>query len=402
MPPSDVPPSDVLRHGRVFVCLLFATLGLTQGSWAARIPDVRDQLTGMTDAHWGALMLFATAGSLLSLALTLVAVGRVGPRRLAAGGVAVALVAAPLLTSAHSTVVLVAGLVTQGFAGNLLANAMNAQAVEVERGYRRRIMSSFHAVYSAGQLTGGVVGIAAAGAHVSPPVQLTVTSTVLAVLLLLTRSWAPPAAARPPRAPGRPLHRRLSPQLGLLALIALLSSVNEGAAVQWSALFTSHALHAGPAAGAATFSCFSIAMTATRLGGDRVVQRVGRRTFLSASALVSAAGMALAVGVGTPAAALTGFALLGAGTGCMVPTVYSLAGNQPGLTAGEGVAVAALGQWPAFLLGPPLIGALSSALGLRTALLLLVVTSCAMAAAARWTTEPVTPVPAPEPAAEPR
>ena len=385
MPPRPRPAD---RRNRVSVCVLFAALGLTQGSWAARIPDVRDQLSGMTDARWGVLSTTMTAGSLLALAVTFLVVRRTGARRLSRIGVLVLLVDAPLLAGASSTPVLVAGLVAQGFAANFLAMAMNGQAVQVERGYGRRIMSGFHATYSGGQLAGGVLGTIAAGAGVPPAAQLTGTGLLLTVALLATLRWAPPDVPAPPAAGGRPLRRRLSPQLLLLAGIGLMVSVNEGAASQWSAVYTSHALDAGAAAGAATFSCYSVAMLVSRLAGDRVVQRIGQRAFLGWSSLVAAAGVGLAVGVGTPAAAFAGFALLGIGSGCVAPTVYGLAGNQPHLSPGEGVAVAALAQWPAFLLGPPVIGALAGALGLRAALLLLVLTGLAIAVCSRWVRDP--------------
>ena len=347
----------------------------------------------MTDARWGALTVSMTAGSLLALVVTFLVVRRTGPRRLSRVGVVLLLVNAPLLAAASSTPALVAGLVAQGFAGNFLATAMNAQAVQVERSYARRIMSVFHATYSGGQLTGGIVGTIAAGAGIAPATQLTGTGLVLTAALLATLGWAPPdAPAPPPAAGGRPLRRRLSPQLLLLAAIGLLVSINEGAASQWSAVYTSHALDAGAAAGAATFSCFSVAMLVSRLAGDRIVQRIGQRAFLGCSALVAAAGTALAVGIGTPPAAFAGFALLGVGSGCVAPTVYGLAGNQPHLSAGEGVAVAALAQWPAFLLGPPLIGAVAGALGLRTALLLLVLTSLVIAVCSRWVVDARQPV----------
>ncbi|MFQ1003746.1 MFS transporter [Modestobacter sp. SSW1-42] len=384
-----VHPSPTDRRNRVAVCLLFVALGLTQGSWAARIPDVRDQLSGMTDARWGVLTVAMTAGSLLALVVTFLVVGRTGARRLSRVGAVVLLVNAPLLAAASSTPALVAGLVAQGFAGNFLATAMNAQAVQVERRYDRRIMSVFHATYSGGQLAGGILGTLAAAAGITPAAQLTGTGLLLSAALVATLGWAPPdAPAAPAGAGGRPLRRRLSPQLALLASIGLLVSINEGAASQWSAVYTSHALDAGAAAGAATFSCFSVAMLASRLAGDRIVQRIGQRAFLGWSALVAAAGTALAVGIGTPPAAFAGFALLGIGSGCVAPTVYGLAGNQPHLSAGEGVAVAALAQWPAFLLGPPLIGAAAGAVGLRTALLLLVLTSLAIAVCSRWVVDP--------------
>jgi hypothetical protein len=61
----------------------------------------------------------------------------------------------------------------------------------------------------------------------------------------------------------------------------------------------------------------------------------------------------------------------------VLPTVFGVAGAQPGLTSGEGVSVAVLGQWPAFLIAPAFIGALSAVIGLRNALLCLVATALA-------------------------
>ena len=53
---------------------------------------------------------------------------------------------------------LLAGLLAFGVAGGLLAVSINAQAVLVERAYRRPLMASFHASYSLGGLTGAVTG----------------------------------------------------------------------------------------------------------------------------------------------------------------------------------------------------------------------------------------------------
>jgi MFS family permease len=376
------PPVD-LRRTRQSVGVLFGLLGATAGSWAARIPDVRDQLTGVTDARWGLLNVSSTLGSLVSLTLVLAVAGRFGPRRLALGGAVLLLANAPLMAASSSAVALVAGLLANGFASNLLAASMNAQAVQVERSYARRIMSSFHAMFSLGQLAGGVLGTLAAGQHLSPFAQLATTSSVLGLALLMTFRQLPQDVPVPPVKTRMPLRRRLCPQLLLLAVIALLASLNEGSAVQWSALYTSSALAAGATAGAATFSCFSISMTASRLFGDRILHRIGARAFLTFSSLISAAGMTVALGIGTPVAAFAGYALLGIGSGCVIPTVYGLAGNQPNLTATEGVSVAALGQWPAFLLGPPIIGAIAGLVGLRCALLLAVASSLTIAALSR-------------------
>jgi len=296
-----------------------------------------------------------------------------------------------------------------------LSTPMNTLAVEVERRYERPIMCSFHACFSLGQLGGGLAGVLAASVGIAPALQLTVTNTMLAGALLATVRWLPddrpaavegrPAGTRGPRsAVGGPTGsaagsvaprgsglRTLTPQLALLAGIALLTSINEGAAVQWSAQYGAVTLAAGAGIGALTFSCFSVAMTTSRLFGDRIVNRLGRARFLRFSALLAAAGMAVGLLVGTTTSAFVAFALLGAGSACIVPTVVGLAGNQPGIPAGRGVAAVSFGQWPAYLIGPPIIGAVAGLVGLRSALGVLVIAALAIAVLAGRVREPIAP-----------
>ena len=383
-------PRDTARS-RVAVSLLFALSGSTAGGWAARAPDVR-RAVRLGDTAWGLANMAATGGSLVAIMIVAVLIGRVSSRRLTLVGAAAILANAPLLASASGLPVLLAGLVVWGMAMNLLSTPMNAQAVEVERRYGRPILSGFHACYSFGLLAGGSLGTVAASTGVAPATQLATTSLILGALLLVTCRWQPRDAARPAGAGRRrvPLRDRFTPQLRLLGVIALLSSIIEGGATQWSAIYTSEALRAGPVAGAATYTCYAVAAAVTRLRGDRVIARVGRSRFVRLAAATTATGMALVLIVGTPIAAYLGFAVIGLGAACVIPTVYGLGGNQPELSSGEGVSVVSMGQWPGFLLASPLIGLLAGAVGLRTALVALVGAALATSVLAGRIRDPAT------------
>ena len=383
---ADDRPSAAVRRARRSVIALFVLMGTTTGSWAARIPGVRDQLH-IGDAQWGLATVGATVGSLVALIVVMAVVVRTGPRRLALTGGTLLLFTAPLAAGSTSIAPLVSALALQGLATGLLAGPMNAQAVEVERLYGRRIMSSFHAFFSLGQLAGGLLGTLASHLGIRPATQLAGSGVVLGVLLLSTFRGLPQdrRGPRPARSePRRPLRGRFTPQLLLLAIIALLASINEGSAAQWSAQYTAHTLGAGAAAGAATYTCFTIAMTLSRSAGDRWVNRLGQRRFIRVSEALVVVGFGSCLLAGTPLAAGIGFALLGLGSGCIVPSVMGLAGNQPGLPAGKGVAVVSLGQWPAMLVGPPLIGAIAGLVGLRDALFTLVVAAALIVVLSSW------------------
>lgn len=381
----DGPAADV-RRARRSVIALFVLMGTTTGSWAARIPGVRDQLQ-ISDARWGLANIGATAGSLVSLIVVMAVVVRTGPKRLALTGGTLLLFTAPLAASSTSVAPLIAALFLQGIATGLLAGPMNAQAVEVERRYGRRIMSSFHACFSLGQLAGGLFGTLASHLGIRPALQLAGSGVVLGLLLLSTYRGLPPEQRGRRKARSgqrRPLRTRITPQLLLLAVIALLASINEGSAAQWSAQYTANALGAGAAAGAATYTCYTVAMALSRSTGDRLVNRLGQRRFIRLSETLVVLGFGGCLLAGTPLAAAIGFALLGLGSGCVVPSVMGLAGNQPGRLAGEGVAVVSFGQWPAFLVGPPLIGGIAGLVGLRVALFTLVLAAASIVVLSSW------------------
>ena len=78
-----------------------------------------------------------------------------------------------------------------------------------------------------------------------------------------------------------------------------------------------------------------------------------------AMVLLVAAGLALALLMGTAPAALVGFALVGAGLAASFPIVISAAGRVPGVPAGTAVAAVATAGYGGFLVGPPTIGFLS-------------------------------------------
>jgi fucose permease len=370
-----------MRKSRLAVSVLFALMGMMLGSWAARIPGIRDQV-GVDDAAWGVLVLAAPVGTLLGLLIINRVIGTTGARLLVVPGAIATLLIVPVTGFSHQVGVLVGALFVQGLSTSLLATPMNALAVLVERRYGRPIMSTFHGTFSLGQLTGGGVGAVAAATGVSPGAQIAGSSVLLAALLAVTARWLPadhPQPASDKHADRERPKRRITAQIALLAAIALLSSMSEGSAVQWSAQYGSTVQGSGAGFGAITFTCFSVAMTVSRLRGDTIVRRLGRTTFLRWSAVVAAVGMALGLGIGTTWSAMVGFACLGLGTGCLVPTAMALAGNQPGISAGNGVAAVSLGQWPAYLLGPPIIGMLAELVSLRGALGLTVVTSLTVA-----------------------
>ena len=97
-------------------------------------------------------------------------------------------------------------------------------------------------------------------------------------------------------------------------------------------------------------------MTAGRLTGDRIVQRLGGANIIVCGGLCAAAGFALATLVPAWPAAVLGFALVGAGCSNVVPVLFTSVGRQTVMP--ESVAVPAITTlgYAGILAGPAAIG----------------------------------------------
>src|SRR4051812_42117820 len=200
--------------------------------------------------------------------------------------------------------------------------------------------------------------------------------------LALWPSRACSARAPPPGpGPGEPLPAGLARRLALLGALAFACLLCEGAAADWSALYVHESLGASAAVAALAYAAFSITMTAGRLAGDRLTERLGPVALVRRGALVATIGLGAALVAGAPAAALVGFACLGAGLATIIPAVFRAAGNATE-QAGPALAAVSTPGYLGFLAGPPLIGALADATSLPAALALLPALAALLALAA--------------------
>jgi hypothetical protein len=365
-----------LRRARIGVALTFLLTGVVFGTWSARLPAIKQALD-LGDGGLGVAFMGLNAGAVAGLQLGGALVPLTGSRtalRFALPLYAAAL-AGPAL--AGDLVTLTAALFALAAVNSVVDVAMNTHGVIVERGYRRPVMSSFHAMYSLGGAGGATLGaLAAAGGLGRTTHFLVVAAASLAVAVWASGLLLPPRADTA-GASGRAPRRRTGlvaalaggwsarvVALGALGFCLLLA---EGSAYDWAAVYLRDGVGATAGVAAAGVATFSAAMTAGRLAGDRVAARLGPVAAFRAGALLAGAGFGAALLVGTPVAGLAGLGLFGAGLSLTFPLAISAAGRQDGAAAVAVARVSTLGYLGAFV-GPGLIGALAGPLGLPAAL----------------------------------
>ncbi|GAB3875272.1 hypothetical protein GCM10029964_019030 [Kibdelosporangium lantanae] len=196
---------------------------------------------------------------------------------------------------------------------------------------------------------------------------LSITAAVGVLIVTGIVRWVP-VEVRPEQRPepGRAVARR--PVLWLLGFIALCSAIAEGASSDWSAFFGVHERGLDESAAALVYAGFSVAMAVMRLLGERIETRWGATRMLVVGALTAACGLFLAVAVPVAVCTYVGFALAGGGLAFAFPIALELAGAS-GRRADGGGGERELGfvstiAYSGFLLGPPMVGGVASALGL--------------------------------------
>jgi predicted MFS family arabinose efflux permease len=366
--------------GRAAIATIFFVNGFAFASWVPHIPFVQARLALGPDLL-GVALLAVALGGLITMPFTGALLARWGSDRVTLGASALfcGLVALPV--RAPSLGLLALSLLAFGAANGAMDVAMNAHGVAIERRLGRPILSSLHALFSIGGLTGAGGSILALSSGWTPAGHMTAAAALALALVAIAARYldapAEPATAGPsfvvPRGP-----------LLVLGGMGFLVLFTEGAIADWSAVYLRNVVAADPALVGAGFAVFSLAMAIGRLMGDSLVRRWSPVTVLRAGGLLAAAGLATAVLLRDPLAAIIGFGGVGLGLSNVVPVLFSAAGRTPGIPSGTAIASMSTAGYGGFLAGPPVLGFVAQGAGLPLALGLLVIFMVTVSVGARW------------------
>ncbi|BCJ48219.1 MFS transporter [Actinoplanes ianthinogenes] len=356
-----------LRRGRIATSLAFLLFGTALGVWTARLPAVKEKL-GLSDGRLTFVLLAFAAGCLLGLAVLGRLSDRVGSSRL----LVVAASLEGLLLGVTGFNGSLAGMCVVvfcfGAAHGTLNIAMNANAVEVQRAWGSPIMSSFHAIYSIGGFAGALLGGLFARHAVGIGPTFLITGAGVLVLTGWAALWVLPSRGVVPEPRVDSPGERGSLLVVFFGVLVLFTLVGEGAAADWSAVYLRDDLHTTPGFAAYGYAAFAIMMTVGRIFGDRLVVALGPVTLVRAGGLVAAAGLGVALVVDRPWAGVAGFGLLGLGLSGIAPQVFSAVGSRDSQRSGRDLSTVVSIGYVGFLVGPILIGAAATVVGLPAAL----------------------------------
>ncbi|HEY4541400.1 MAG TPA: MFS transporter [Noviherbaspirillum sp.] len=342
--------------------VLFIIFGIIMGSWAGRIPALRDGVQ-LSHTALSFVLLCGGLGAVISYPLSARLMSTLGGRKtLLLAGVAL-LIDLVGIGLAPSVPLLMLAVLMLGVTASCFDVAINAVATRFEKTSGRSQLSRLHGWGCGGGLLGATLGSVMAGMQVAPAAHFMMIAPVLLLVLWLGFELLEPDADTVQQIEKKKFALPRGP-LALLGALGFLAAMSEGSVADWGGVFLKDHFNASDALAPLALAAFSITMLAVRLCGDRLKEKFGAHRLICAGASVSAAGLLFAVFAPNAYLALAGFAAAGFGIAVVFPFVFSAAGRQ-GPVALAGVATMA---YSGSLVGPPVIGAIAHGLGMQAAI----------------------------------
>lgn len=373
--PAPVPAT--LRRARVSTSVCFAIIGIALSMWLVNIPAVR-QRTQISNASLGSAILLFGVGAVIAMQLSGLLIERWGSRAICGAGIALVGAAAVLPGLATGPVSLSCALFVFGVGKGTLDVGANDQAVLIENRYGRPIMSAFHGYFSVGTAAGAAAGGAAQLLQLNLVPVLMISG---ALVLALGVGSVPSLVSHDPA--GRLTHRPIAADAAQptntdpaterrrvigLALLAFILLLCEGAANDWSALQAIERFGVPESAASIAFFTFSAAMMIGRFTADRVTRSIGATRVVRLGTTCGATGIGLVIVSNSYPLTLLGWAIFGLGLAGAVPQIYTAAGNATSRRQAVALSRVVSAGYLGLLAGPAVIGWVSDATGLTTAL----------------------------------
>ncbi|MFI6043636.1 MFS transporter [Nocardia sp. NPDC051321] len=380
---SSIAP--ILRGARIANSFAFGLQGFFFAVVLTQLPQQKDKFglsDGLIVGSVVLVSLLAGGGSVaaerLALRWSSRATVRIGLLLITITGVGVAF--------APNTAVLLSTLSCYGIAVGIVDASTNMQAVFIQHGYGKFVLSSFYAAWSAGSITGAlfVSGCEALAVTLRESLLgaagiVLVIGLVLGPRLLGTQE----AEAGPAEEVVEPAPVAFRAYLVFGIAMALVFAIDL-AVGNWSALYLTDDLLASSATAALGLAAYQGTSLVARLTGDLFVRRFGPRRVVRTAAAIGVVGLAIVIAAPGPIVAIAGFLIAGVGMPVIAPLCFSEAGQ---LTSGRGldalIARLNLFNYAGTLVGGGVVGAVAAGFGHRIGFVIPLVFAAALIGLAR-------------------
>jgi MFS family permease len=332
------------QRPRAVLTSVFFAFAFGLGLFAGAIPTLMRQ-TGLDTAGLGLALTLHSAAYVGAMTAGGRLLRRVEVRRLMRGVLVLHALTFVALFAAGSSWWLTASLFALGLTAGTVDLAMNTDGTALEREAGRPVLIRMHAAASGAFALGAIAGSVTASQFG------TLACAGLAALSIGPVVWAltriPPRAAVVPApvdglAAATPSRHHLGLPVLLLGVVLGVTIAAEITAQMWSAQFLAQQAQPNPALAGAGAALFAGCQAIVRSLGDRLRRRFDDHRVITVSLVLAALGFAAVALADGFTGSVLGFALVGAGTACVVPCCFALVARQAPQRSADALGVASL------------------------------------------------------------
>ncbi|MFV5694236.1 MFS transporter [Flavobacterium sp. LB3P122] len=352
-----------LNRIRWAVSMFYFGMGLCFATWASRIPDIKTALH-LSEGDLGTILFAVPVGQLVMMPFSGKLVTRFGSHRILPYSIILYAFSLTTLGLAQNAWQLGLGLFFFGIFANLTNISVNTQGVYTEGLFKRTIMSSFHGMWSLAGFTGALVGLGMLALELNTYTHFLIVAAI-AILLMTFNFKFLIKAKETVRIEKKKGFSKPDSSLVMLGVIGFCCMASEGVMFDWSGVYFKDIVKAPGPLVILGYTSFMIMMASGRFFGDGLTHKFGRKTVMQISGCMISIGLFTAVFFPFIIPSTIAFMVVGLGVSTIIPTLYSIAGKHPTIPTGEALTAVSSVSFLGFLMGPPIIGYIAEAFGLR-------------------------------------
>ena len=360
--------------------LNFFFLGVLVAGWSTRIPELKSALN-LTDAQLGRCLIGSAIGAFLSSRIIGKLIKDLGTKKTFILGSCLFPLGYLTIAFGPSGFFVFLGCFFFSIGYLFMDNPMTIITQEIEAQEDRKYLSGFHGFWSIGTLFAGFFGSFLIG-HVKYSYHLTGLAVIsFVVLMLSSRSLAEKKVDDEVSEKARFVWKSpVGLATAILGFGMLCAISSEFGATDWSALYLRDVLGITGQLYVGAYLFFELGMVLSRLLGDKFIHKYGAGKVVAFCGLTGSIAWFIGVTIGENLhdtnkaiayiAVLLGYFCAGVGVGPLFPGLITVLGQVKGIDMSMALSRALLISMAGFAGVPALIGLISDATSLTTAMLL--------------------------------
>jgi MFS family permease len=356
------------KKQRVSLSIFFLLSGICFASWASRIPTIK-MFYELNDAQLGNLLLTLPISSLVGVPISGWLVAKFDSRLPLLISFVFFSLSLAMIGYSSSMVFLIISIFLFSFCMRIINISMNTQSITLQKSFLRKIVGSFHGIWS----TGGIVGVGFSTWMVKEGVSIQTHFLIVSIISIVISCAAYPFLLKNDKAPSgnKLIFGKPDKLIVLLGLLVFFAAVCEGGIFDWSGVYFKDVVKVELFT--LGYLIFMVFMALSRFFSDVLIEKIGMKQMYIISASLITLGIMILILFPYFWPSIIGLSITGIGVAAIFPMTFILAGTSTKYSAGMAISIVATYAIVGMLVGPPLIGYIAHAFNLKVAFVIFII-----------------------------